>query len=163
MAVIVVVWLYLRGEELSVKPWDKDLSALFRAYVLLPPLLTINMPWCEVKLSHFWSKKQNNLTWVRFFVVVELLARQTNTVFCGALLISESYLSAVRLFYRRDDGNDGLTHSCQCWGVSCLSSIFSAVDITGLYKVIMRAKRWIPPEMPQMPVCQAYVEGQRAL
>lgn len=28
---------------------------------------------------------------------------------------------------------------------------------------MMRAKRWIPPEMPQMPVCQAYVEGQRAL
>lgn len=37
------------------------------------------------------------------------------------------------------------------------------IYIAGLYKVMMRAKRWIPPEMPQMPVCQAYVEGQRAL
>lgn len=37
----------------------------------------------------------------------------------------------------------------------CVSSLLAAVDITGLYKVIKRAKRWIPPEMPQMPVCQA--------
>lgn len=38
------------------------------------------------------------------------------------------------------------------------------VDVAGLYKVMMRAKRWtFLHKMPQMPLCQAYVERQQAL
>lgn len=41
--------------------------------------------------------------------------------------------------------------------------VFVAVDMTGLYKVIMRAKRCITPEMPHLPACQVYIEGRQAL
>lgn len=40
----------------------------------------------------------------------------------------------------------------------------ATLDVAGLYKVKMRAERWIfLQKMPHMPVCQASVEGQQAL
>lgn len=106
------------------------------------------MLWYEVTLSHFCpppqkkEKTQINLTWVQFFVVVELLVRP---IMVSVVLFLEARTISLQCapFYLGGNGKDRFISSCQCWGVSCLCSVFPTVDITGLYKVIMRAKRWI--------------------
>lgn len=119
---------------------------------------TINMPWYDCLTS---GPKKNRTSWSEFnsCVVVELL-----DMFLRSFSdTQELFARSVVCFYRKADGKDEFICSCQRWGVSCLCSIFCTADITGLYKVIKRAKRWIPLEKCPRCLCQAYDEGQRAL
>lgn len=77
------------------------------------------------------KKNQNNLIWVQFFVAVVSLATDQYW-----FLWSFSYTALAVC-----PGTDVFICSCQCRGVSSLRSIFSAVDITGLYKVMKKGQR----------------------
>lgn len=96
-------------------------------FLLLSPFTCL-----DTRLNYLTSgpKKQNSLIWVQFFVEVMSLA--TNRYW---FLWSLSYKELAVC-----PGIDVFICSCQCRGVSCLRSIFSAVDITGLYKVIKKGK-----------------------
>lgn len=85
----------MKGEEPSVK--DKDLSALFRTYVPLPSILTINMHQCELIRSHFWPRKMKKkqlpeLECSLWWWVVS----KTDAGFCGPICLLQTSLCAIR-------------------------------------------------------------------
>lgn len=107
------------------------------------------MPWLVVYLSHFWSEKLNG--WANW-----------HWMLCGSWVVSKLDQQWFLWFY--------LSIAC-FFSPTVAKTIMSLVGVcsrfrsqaNSLYKVTLRAKRWIPPGWTHMPGTKRHVEKQWAL
>lgn len=112
-------------------------------------LHTTDMPWLVVYLSHFWSEKLNG--WANW-----------HWMLCGSWVVSKLDQQWFLWFY--------LSIAC-FFSPTVAKTIMSLVGVcsrfrsqaNSLYKVTLRAKRWIPPGWTHMPGTKRHVEKQWAL